>query len=446
MKKLATSVLILSVIFSFNQYAFAVGSAGFENASFSAASIGEGNAVVAQAEEPAAISYNPAGLSYLPGVQIESNVGLISSFTRHSVNNGIDYSAGTIHPVPTGYLTINPGHYLNDRLAFGVGSDSPFGLANKYDSNLPQVRYAGWNNYLKMYTIKPVASIKLADGLSIGGGPIYYRVTDFGGVQAYPNKALGIPTLPDGQVRLNLSGNTWGWQMGTLIKPHKKHQFGFYFRSPVTIFTRGLIKVEDATVGGNFETGGNAKLDLPLNFTWAYAFKPTERDTIEVDLGYTRWSAHKRLFFNADPVNSSDDALLAAIGKAEKNYDDSWSIHLGGHHKFNEKFTLRGGSFFFTNAVPDSSFIPAVPDANRLAFTVGGGYKISKNMNLDMSYLSEFALRRKINNSISESIGGSVDGNYFSYIQGLYLSFTYKWDNLFPSKKGKKTTNEVSEI
>lgn len=427
MKKNLALLLVFLIVLS-PQKGFAVGSAAFENASFSAASIGEGNAVVAQADEAAAISYNPAGLADLPGVQAQTNAGFISTITRHSVNNGTDYSSGTLHMVPTGYLSINPGRYLSDRIAFGIGSDSPFGLANKYDSNLPQAHYTGYVNSLKMYTIKPTLAVKLADWISIGGGPVYYRVKDFGGIQAYPNVLLG-GAFPDGQVRLNLSGNTWGWQLGTLLKPHKQHQFGFYFRSPVTVFTRGLIKVENATVGGNFETGGNAKLDLPLNFTWGYAYIPTNKTTIEIDLGYTRWAAHERLYINADRVDAANDAILAAIGKADKDYGDSWSIHLGGKHKVNEKFLLRAGTLFYWSAVPQDHFTPAVPDSNRLGFSLGSGYKITESLNVDLAYFLMLNLRRTIDNNISETLGTSVDGKYFSVTQGLYITLTYKFDS-----------------
>ena len=74
-------VLILVLIFSFPVNLFAVGSTGIENASFSAESLGQGNAVVAQANEPAAISYNPAGIVDLPGLQVQPNINFLSILT-----------------------------------------------------------------------------------------------------------------------------------------------------------------------------------------------------------------------------------------------------------------------------------------------------------------------------------------------------------------------------
>jgi len=134
--------------------AFAVGSGGFENATFSASSLAQSGATVAQADEAAAISYNPAGLAYLPGIKGQSSAAFLSVFThREAPNNDSQWSSGTLNLVPTAHLSMNPGSLLGDRVSLGIGSDSPFGLSNKWNSNQSHVHYAGWRNYLKMYTI-----------------------------------------------------------------------------------------------------------------------------------------------------------------------------------------------------------------------------------------------------------------------------------------------------
>ncbi len=430
MKRIISLLLVVLLLLP-SSSAFAVGSGGFENATFSARSLAESNAVTAQADEPAAISYNPAGITQLKGVQVQGDIAILGLKTYYKGPNSSEtHSAGTLVPVPTGYATINPGKLLNDRLVFGIGSDAPFGLANKYDSGSPTVHYTGWRNSFKMYTIKPVAAIKVTDWLSLAGGPIYYRLFDLGAVQAYPNVLLGGP-FPDGQVRLHLEGNTWGWQFGALLKPHRMHQFGFYFRSPITLQTRGNVKVENATsnVNGNpfFQTGANAKVNLPLNFTWAYAFKPTDKTTFEADFGFTRWSNLKRFYVNTDPVNAGNDAILAAIGKADKDYGNSYSLHLGANHKFTPKFTGRAGFHYYTLAIPADHYIPAIPDANSIGLSTGFSYTLAQWLQLDMAYYARFWLLRKIDNSLVDALGQTLDGRYFTFGQILMLSLTYKW-------------------
>ena len=115
MKKFSAFLLLPFLLISFSVPAFAVGSAGFENATFSANQIGQGGAVVAQADEAAAISYNPAGITQLEGIQAQTSMGFISGFTFYESDvQGSTRSTGTISAFPTGYVTINPGNYLND--------------------------------------------------------------------------------------------------------------------------------------------------------------------------------------------------------------------------------------------------------------------------------------------------------------------------------------------
>lgn len=456
-KLLGLLAIVLIPLLSFSNYLFAVGSSGIENASFSAEALAQGNAVVAQANEPAAISYNPAGIIDLPGLQIQSNVNFLSILTTFKSRTPStvpgEKSSATIVPVPTAYMTLNPGEYLDNRVAFGIGTDSPFGLINKFDADHPIVRYAGWKNWFRMYTIKPTVAFKITDWLSIGGGPMWYRVFDWGGIQAYPNVLVGAGA--DGQVRVNLAGQHWGWQMGALAKPHKQHQFGFYFRSPVVVNTSGLAKVERGAVGTNFETGIDAKYTLPLNFTWAYAFKPIESTTIEFDFGYTRWSTFERLFINHNTtgVAAADTTVINAIGRNNKDFRDSFNYHLGFNHQLTEKIKLMMGGWYYTHAAPNSSFIPAISDSDRLGVGAGFNYKIGKYIVFGFTYVPSWNIPRRINNDVAVSLGVSEDGRYFTWTNEMAVSLTYKWENLFDRfkktarmEKSAKVTESVPAV
>ncbi len=460
-KRLGALLLVLTLMVPTS--AFAVGSGAFENASFSAKSIGQMNAVVAQGDEPAAISYNPAGITQLKGFQAQSSQQFIGVSTFYKGNNGDStQSGGTLSYVPTGYMTFNPGRLLNDRLVFGIGSDSPFGLSNKYDSSHPIAHYTGYENAIKMFTVKPTVAIKLHDKLSIGGGPVLYRAFDVSTKFAYPNR-LAVAGLRDGTLRANLNGNTWGWQMGILAKPIEKHQLGFYFRSPIHLRLHGRVRVENGANGAlglgpnNFETGAGAKMSLPLNMTWAYAYKPTDKLTIEADFGYTRWSIHRRLFINTDPVNAIDDAVLAGVAKQGKDFSDGYSIHLGSNYKVNPKWTVMGGTGFYWASIPQEHWTLAIPDSNRLSFALGTGYQFTDWLGLDFSYYAGLNLRRKIDNGKLDAVGQSLDGRYFSLVHGIYATLSYKWENLlrpneedsygkFPSPDEGSTRPQVNYI
>lgn len=456
-KKLnAFAAILLTVLVALPASSYAVGSGGFENASFGAGDYGKGTAATANPTNPATISINPAGLNELPGIQIQTNMNMINVWTNMEArrettrgDGGSSRSSATTVPVPTFYISANPGNKLglNNRLALGLGVDSPFGLSNKYNSGFTAVHYTGYRNWIKMYAIKPVASFRIADWLNIGAGPIFYRAFDVGQIAAYPNFALGGGT--DGQIRANMSGNSWGWHMGVLAKPAPKHKFGFYFRSPAIIHLKGLLKGENIFIGagdssGAFETGVHTKMHLPLNMTWGYNYQITEKTDIGLDLGWTKWSSFDNFYAPVDTIVGSNVAatnngLLNDLfntpgpgGSGDKDWHNSFTLAIGGEHKVNKKFRIRAGTYYYWTPIPKYHFTPVVPDANRWTTTIGFGYDITRNLTLDAAYAAQFFAGRKIDNDVSESLSTSVDGTYKSFLQVWTAGITYKFGEMQP--------------
>ncbi len=418
--------------------AFAVGSGGFENAQFSAKSLALSDAVTATPDEPAAISYNPAGIVDLPGVQVQGSSTFTSIFTWKESSQYTDMrSSGTINIIPTGYITVNPGQIFCDRLAFGVGIDSPFGMMNKYPGDDPAVNYTGRKNFLKMFSIKPVVAAKVTDKWSIGAGPVWYRIYDFGMIAGYPNYNGGAQIAPDGQMRLNANGNRFGWQLGTLYKFNEHHRLGFYFRSPVTVKTKGKLKVEGSAFGAlgplyglpasgpNFETGATTKVNLPMNLTFGYAYQPTKKTYYELDFTWSRWKSFKGFNASLAPTGRLDDFGLQGATEIAR-WKNGYGIEFGVSHQLTEKLTLRGGSFFFWTPIQERNFSPNVPDASRAALSLGIGYKLTENITFDLSYYLSWYFERKI------STGNEWDGKYTSLLNSATFSLTFHWDNIFP--------------
>jgi hypothetical protein len=62
---------------------------------------------------------------------------------------------------------------------------------------------------------------------------------------------------------------------------------------------------------------------------------------------------------------------------------------------------------------------------------MGFGYKVTDHIVFDTTYLQAWSLRRNINNSVTEGLGASQDGDYTSLIHEVTFTLTYKWDNVF---------------
>ena len=140
-----------------------------------ATAAGQGNAFSAQADDPSAIHYNPAGLSQVNGIQVLSGTTLVGGSVKYTSPTGVDSRGdfgGTIaNPPPSySYVSANLGSLGWNSLSnvtVGLGVNSPFGLNIRYPVDGPfntVVTAAA----LPLIAIKPTLAYKLNDQLAFG--------------------------------------------------------------------------------------------------------------------------------------------------------------------------------------------------------------------------------------------------------------------------------------
>ena len=437
--------------FLFSEPVYAVGSSGFENASFSAKTLGQANAVVARPQDPSTISFNPAGLVELPG--IETNIGLegldLRIFHRDQVTGDHNQNNGKLLLIPSFYLTANPGELLDNRFAMGVAVNSPFGLTTSFPS-IGMGRYTGYKNYLKMAATTVSGALRLTDKLSIGAGATNYWAYKYGQILNYPNaNILGIPGTPDGKAVLETDGFGWGWNLGILARPHPKHRLGFSFRSKADVDVHGHVRIDDLVGGAaqgydtfpHFQSGAHSQIHLPQNFTFAYAYEPSEKWAAEFDLGLTGWDIFKDQDYEFDRNN----ATLRGLGTIPRDYHMTWSFNFGGHRQINERFDLLGGFFFYEGAAPKKHFDNFLPDTDRYGWTFGTSYKLSDRATIDLTYLFILYATRHISNPQIPAKGGdNIDGRYTSILHGGFVALRYQLD--FPGEKSSSPQKETPPV
>ncbi len=449
--------LIVCLVFGVSGKAWAIGSSGFENASYSAESLAQGNAMVARPDDPDAVVWNPAGLPYLKNVQYSGSLAGINTFTFFTSKATGDHEKNTpqLALVPTNYLTVNPGKYLGNRFGFGLGTTVPFGLANRYHSIGNLAQYTGYHNSLRMIAVTVAGGMKLTDNLSVGAGAVDYITYKYAQIFNFPNSFLlsgAVPgnTFADGLARTDTRGYGWGWTLGALAKPFKHHHLGFYYRSRATVDVNGNVKIEgiNPLLAGTFpnaplfQTGVHSEIPLPSNITLAYAYVPSDKWSAEFDLGLTQWHVFKDQDFGFDNPNN----ILTALGTIPKDFHDTWSFHLGGHYRLNKKIDLMGGSFFYTAASPKFHTTNVIPDSNRIAGTLGFRWDMFENASLDVAYLAMLYTRRSVANpTVFAKTGLSIDGRYTSFTQEFMVTFTYRFDKIPFLGNSKKETAEVTD-
>lgn len=444
MKRALLRGLVGLIILSFSlvnaQPLFAVGSAGFENASYSARSLGQSNAVVARSEEPSTTAFNPAGLPDLKGVQVDLNLEGLDVITsaKSSVTHDREWDKNPFLLIPTGFITMNPGEVFCDRLGLGVGWTYPFGTSNRYESQTMMARYAGYDNQVKISALTLAGGIKLHEMINVGAAAVNYMVSQYDQTFNYPNsyvlRSLGL-SLPDGQINTYQHGNAWGWTLGTLIKPVKHHQVGVYYRSHANVPTHGRAKVDGLIMGQTqgfdttpyFETGIKSDIQLPSNLTVGYAFIPSEKWAVEVDGGWTGWS----VFADQDLSFDRGNAVTQSLGRIPRNFHNTLSLNIGGHYKVTKKLDLLAGTHMYSDASPTENFDCVIPDSNRFGGTVGFTYSITKRLNFSTTGIAVLFQERSINNEeVLNKTGQSIDGVYSSAVLGFMSGFTYKFGHI----------------
>lgn len=147
---------------------------GFRIYDQSASTTGQSAAFAAQADDPSAIYYNPAGMTQLPGTQFSFGTLLIGGQTSFTSPSGAtahgDFGGSIAFPPPSNfYATVNfrdAGYQALRDLSAGVTVLSPFGNIRYRDN--PPFATAVIRSALQLIDIKPTLAYKLTDQLSIG--------------------------------------------------------------------------------------------------------------------------------------------------------------------------------------------------------------------------------------------------------------------------------------
>lgn len=405
-----------------------------------ASATGQGTAFSAQADDPSAIHYNPAGMTQLRGVQLYIGANLISGHTTDTSDSGVTVEGdlgGTIaNPPPSQvYITANLKDLGFDFLKgwnVGVGVTSPFGFNIEYPQT-SQIAPVLIQASLPLIDIKPTVAFTFNEFLSIGGGLDIYTFTNFFGegqaevqVSAAPDNPFGFP--PGTPIEANGTDTAVGFNASFLWTPfrndHEKPlmNVAFVYRSQTNLDLEG-----EFLVGGTFVANSQVTLELPQVVTGAIAVWPIRNESrewkVEVDLDYADWSAFQDLNLNLS------NGLTIPF---PRDYGDAYVVMAGSEYTWlrfsplpDWELILRGGYVRSQTPVPSHTFEPAVPDSDFNALSIGWGMLCQgqgkflglfncgehgiKAIGLDLAYQAVLFQTRGISNNIN---GPLINGNW----------------------------------
>jgi long-chain fatty acid transport protein len=381
---------------------------GFEVPMQGVPAAGQADAFTAQADDPSAIYYNPAGLTQLRGTQF--TVGALALFPRWEFDaaaGGGDEVMDAPAVLPHLYVVSDLG---TERLRVGLGVFNQFGLSEDWGDD-GALRPIVTEAELIVMNISPTVAVRLDDRFSVGAAlNIYYA-----DLTLQRKAILGPPPTPEGEFEID--GNDWavGVTPSFLWRIDERHSVGGFYRSPVTLDLRGEAEVGIPGAPNIGPSDTSVPINIPQQIGLGYAFRPVERLKLEVDAIWTDWNALDRIRIGSDDPTFNDQRIPA-------DWQSGWTFRLGGEYDLTPHWTVRAGYAYSENAVPGATFTPLVPDSDYHLYAVGLGYS-RDTWAVDLAYQFIYREERDISGS---TLSPFVDGTWENTYHSLMLSATFK--------------------
>ena len=408
---------------------------GFDIYEQSAKAVGLGGAFIAQADDPSAIFFNPAGIVQLEGTQFSLGICPIIPTMRFKTdgNQTMGTTAGETWQtkgntwvIPNAYAT----HRVNKNIAFGVGMFSHFGLGVEWpDAFEGRFSSGAIRSVLKTTSVSPVIAVKPTERFSIGFGPyLQYFSID---MRNRAFVALPVPPLsPDGNlaqtIDAELRGSNWGWgyNVGGRVALTETLFLGASYISEVRQhITDGTQTLTSSATGQRIlRQDFSSSITLPAKLRTGLAWKRRPW-TVEIGAEWTEWSSYRAL-----RADFADGTLM----ESQKHWHNVWMYRLGAQYSLNKYLDLRAAFLFDESPIPSDTLDPLVPSGDRSVLCLGVGVHLG-GFTVDVGYNHVWDQSRRWNNTSGDVNVGAfpltrVSGRFENAYADLFaVNVTYRF-------------------
>ncbi len=374
----------------------------------------------------ASMFWNPAAISFNPGLNVEGNVTYIAPhasidvFAAGAPITGTSLgNVGVSDMVDNGTLPTFFATYAWDRWAIGFGVTSPYGLVTDAPCSWSGRYYGCYSSIFDMNAQLSVA-YKLTDWMTIGGG---LNVNYINAKLTNAQFAGFAPPSNNLYAQVNGDDIGYGINLGVLFTLAPGTTLGIGYKSQISQTLNGMLDVSVANIIPVKSVNATAGLTLPDQVTASFRSKLDPQWTVLGTVEWTNWSTVQELTVKAYglPVSTLD-----------LQWNDGWFFSGGVEYQWDPKLALRAGIGYELTPVPDSTRSPRLPDTNRFWLSGGFTYNFSSQFSADFAYTHIFGETSPILLTPADpanALGGTLVGQVSNgYVDIISVGLRYKFD------------------
>jgi long-chain fatty acid transport protein len=294
-----------------------------------------------------------------------------------------------------------------------LGYNSLYNYSNKWDEDW-EGRYITQETKFTTTIIEPAISYKFNESFGIGVGYLY----GFGKYES--RKAIAeTGTTSEASTVWNGKGKSGAVTASMFAKFSDEASAGFTFRSPMNY----KIKDGSASFSGipssvtdqyPSVSAFTSEYKFPASVSGAVAYQFTSALTTTVQIDFNLWSRMDSLH-----IIFSDSSFSTHTGQQLNNTIDA---RVGVQYDFTEQFNLRGGFAYEQTPFPTEHVTPDCPDANKILFSLGLGYKLNDKLSADLVIAVENYFERK-----AQDVATNFSGSYktVKYLAGIGFNYDF---------------------
>ena len=365
-----------------------------------------GGAFTARADDATALFYNPAGLAFLGGFRLKTNV----AFDRRTTSAAWPDGGPGFESAPS---EITGAHGVSWQpvkgVTIGTGLFSPFNYESTWTPGWSGETLCSRNRLRSLY-FRTVLAVEVVKGLALSGGvdvvssSLRWRHNIPFDLDPYP-----LAHAIDVESSHALHGSGLGFVAGALWKVLPSLQIGVRYQQSVAIDYAGTdIFNHQLDISGESvpdPSGGSrrvydlidlyyrtqnvtGRLTLPREIACGAAFSPLARLSLYLDVQWDRWSDLGDWIFRSvnegDAINPAFTPVYQEFYGLDLNYGvqgmaaalkDTRNIKAGLEFRPKQYLAVRAGYAHHQSSVDEAGRTPVYPDLDRSVYSLGFGYE-----------------------------------------------------------------------